>query len=175
MTTTARDSPLINRLRMGKWSGSGGDPGGYSLTTSPLMRSCSQRRCAPAGKLDPAPDSRTAILRVPLSSARTMRGRVDAAGETADDRNAAAPSPSASREPSRWRQMKRPATRRSRRRLLEADKRPAYHNTGGRSVSVARASRHQRSRSRQAHRCPRAPARRRIGPSPLHEWRGERQ
>ena len=40
ITTTASESPLIRRFLSGKWCGSGGVPGGYSLTTSPASAIC---------------------------------------------------------------------------------------------------------------------------------------
>ncbi len=68
ITTTARDSPLIRRLRIGKNSGSGGVAGGYSLTTMPSRAICAASGSCSAGYMRSNPDPRTAAVR-PVSSA----------------------------------------------------------------------------------------------------------
>jgi hypothetical protein len=40
ITTTARDSPLINRFRIGKFDGYGGTAGAYSVITRPRSAIC---------------------------------------------------------------------------------------------------------------------------------------
>ncbi|MNC87412.1 hypothetical protein D3C83_31370 [compost metagenome] len=49
MTTTPRERPLIRRLRIGKWNGSGAVPGGYSLNTAPRVATRSARSSCSLG------------------------------------------------------------------------------------------------------------------------------
>ena len=49
MTTVAEHRPATIRLRAGKFQGSGGTPGGYSLTTPPLARILRRRSRLPGG------------------------------------------------------------------------------------------------------------------------------
>jgi hypothetical protein len=68
-TTTALASPATIRLRAGKRNGSGGVPGGYSLTTVASSASRSRSRRFDLGYTTSIPDPRTATVGPPARSA----------------------------------------------------------------------------------------------------------
>ena len=92
MTTTARDRPLMMRLRSGKNCGSGGVPGTSSLTTRAVLLRC--RAPAARARADTRrrrPNRARATRRRRRRQRAAMRRRVDAARQAADDRRGRAP------------------------------------------------------------------------------------
>ena len=89
MTTTARDSPLMMRLRRGKNIGSGGVPGTSSLTTAPSVSIVARQRrvLRRVDDVHARPEHRDGDAGAGQRAA--MRRRIDAARQAADDDEAA--------------------------------------------------------------------------------------
>ena len=139
-TTTARESPLMIRLRSGKKCGSGGVPGASSLEDE--HRSARSRAASAACSL--RIDDVGAATRAPRSSRRrrqraAMRRRVDAARQAADDDDAArSRDPRRAARPPRARTATPRASRRSPRPAAQnAAASPRDPETGGGSTIAA--------------------------------------
>src|SRR3989304_2864883 len=79
-TTTAPESPLMTRLRRGKWSARGGVPGGNSLTSAPRAATASASAACSGGYVTSTPHPRTATgprPPAPAAGARRARARTD--------------------------------------------------------------------------------------------------